>query len=88
MMKKDNDFYQSIYSLMQKKLDYRMDEGVEQDLRKFLKQVSNEFHRNKSLSIQRHPNIEDQDTPRANLYQKSFKTLDNAKIWTKIYENV
>ena len=33
-MKKDNDFYQSIYSLMKKKLDYRMDEGVEQDLRK------------------------------------------------------
>ena len=32
-MKKDNDFYQSIYSLMKKKLDYRMDEGVEQDLR-------------------------------------------------------
>ena len=28
-MKKDNDFYQSIYSLMKKKLDYRMDEGVE-----------------------------------------------------------
>ena len=38
-MKKDNDFYQSIYSLMKKKLDYRMDEGVEQDLRKFLNHV-------------------------------------------------
>ena len=36
MMKKDNDFYQSIYSLMKKKLDYRMDKGIEHDLRKFL----------------------------------------------------
>ncbi len=39
MMIKNNDFYQSIYSLMQKKLDYRMDQGVEQDLRKFLNHV-------------------------------------------------
>ncbi len=36
MMKKDNDFYQSIYSLMKKKLDYRMDVGIEHDVRKFL----------------------------------------------------
>ena len=31
-MKKDNDFYQSIYSLMKKKLDYRMDEGNDAQL--------------------------------------------------------
>ena len=42
--KKDNDFYQSIYSLMKKKLDYRMDEGVEQDLRKFLNHVQDQQH--------------------------------------------
>ena len=34
-MKKDNDFYQSIYSFINKKLDYRMNEDVEQDLRKY-----------------------------------------------------
>ena len=39
---KDNDFYQSIYSLMKKKLDYRMDEGVEHDLRKFLNHVQDQ----------------------------------------------
>ena len=38
-MKKDNDFYQSIYSFMKKKLEYRMDEGVEHYLRKFLNHV-------------------------------------------------
>ena len=42
MMKKDNDFYQSIYSLMKKKLDYRMDEGVEHNLRKFLNNVQDQ----------------------------------------------
>ena len=42
MMNKDNDFYQSIYSLMKKKLDYRMDEGVEYDLRKFLNHVQDQ----------------------------------------------
>ena len=47
MMKKDNDFYQSIYSLMQKKLDYRMDEGVEQDLRKFLNHVQDQQQQKK-----------------------------------------
>ena len=40
--KKDNDFYQSIYSLMKKKLDYRMDKGVEHDLRKFLNHVQDQ----------------------------------------------
>ena len=39
MMKKDSVFYQSNYSLMKKKLDYRMDEGVDHDLRKFLNHV-------------------------------------------------
>ncbi len=43
-MKKDNDFYQSIYSLKQKKLNYRMDQGVEQDLRKFLNHVQVQQH--------------------------------------------
>ena len=43
-MKKDNDFYKSIYSLMKKKLDYRMDEGVEQDLRKFLNHFQDQQH--------------------------------------------
>ena len=42
MMKKDNDFYQSIYSLMKKKLDYRVDEGVEHVLRKFLNHVQDQ----------------------------------------------
>ncbi len=41
-MKKDNDFYQSIYSLMKKKLDYRMDEDIEHDLKKFLNQVQDQ----------------------------------------------
>ena len=41
---KDNDFYQSIYSLMKKKLDYRMDECFEQDLRKFLNYVQIQQH--------------------------------------------
>ena len=44
MMKKDNDFYLSIYSLMKKNLDYQMDEGVEQDLRKFLNHVQDQQH--------------------------------------------
>ena len=42
MMNKDNDIYQSIYSLMKKKLDYRMDEGIEHDLRKFLNHVQDQ----------------------------------------------
>ena len=42
MMNKDNDFYQNIYSLVKKKLDYRMDEGVEHDLRKFLNHVQDQ----------------------------------------------
>ena len=42
MMNKDNDFYQSVYSLMKKKLDYRMDEGVEHDLRKFLNHIQDQ----------------------------------------------
>ena len=41
-MNKGNDFYQSIYSLMKKKLDCRMDEGVEHDLRKFLNHVQDQ----------------------------------------------
>ena len=49
-MKKDNDFYQSIYSLMKKKLDYRMDEGVEQDLRKFLNHVQDQQQQKKSVN--------------------------------------
>ena len=44
MMKKDNDFYQSIYSLIKKKFDYRMNESVEQDLRKFLNHVQDQQH--------------------------------------------
>ena len=43
-MKKNYVFYQSIYSLMKKKLDYRMDKNVEQDLRKFLNQVQDQQH--------------------------------------------
>ena len=39
MMEKDNDFYLSIYSLIKKKLDYRMDDGVKHDLRKFLNPI-------------------------------------------------
>ena len=50
MMKKDNDFYQSIYSLMKKKLDYRMDEGVDHDLRKFLNQVQDQQQQKKSVN--------------------------------------
>ena len=42
MMNKDNDFYQSIYSLIKKKLDYRMDEDVVQNLRKFLNHVQDQ----------------------------------------------
>ena len=44
MMEKDNDFYLSIYSLIKKKLDYRMDKGVEQDLRKFLNHDQDQQH--------------------------------------------
>ena len=47
MMKKSNDFYQSIYSLMQKKLDYRKDEGVDQNLRKFLNHVQDQQQQKK-----------------------------------------
>ena len=43
-MKKDNDFYQSIYSLMKEKLDYQMVQGVEQDLIKFLNHVQDQQH--------------------------------------------
>ena len=46
-MKKNYVFYQSIYSLMKKKLDYRMDKNVEQDLRKFLNQVQDQQHQKK-----------------------------------------
>ena len=42
MMNSDKDFYQSIYSLMKKKLDYRIDEGIEHDLRKFLNHVQDQ----------------------------------------------
>ena len=49
-MKKDNDFYQSIYSLKKKKLDYRMNEGVEQDLRKFLNHVQTNNTRKKQVN--------------------------------------
>ena len=50
MMKKDNDFYQSIYSLMKKKLDYRVDEGVEHVLRKFLNHVQVQQPQKKSVN--------------------------------------
>ena len=42
MINKYNDFDQSIYSLMKKKLDYRMDKDVELDLRKFLNHVQDQ----------------------------------------------
>ena len=50
MMKKDNDFYQSICSLMKKKLDYRMDECVERDLIKFLNHVQDQQQKKVSES--------------------------------------
>ena len=64
MMKKDNDFYQSIYSLMKKKLDYRMNEGVEQDLRKFLNHVQDQQHQ-KEVSKSQTSYLDGPDSPKS-----------------------